>query len=265
MTKRTRRWKRVKRRLPARARQEGEEEVISGVTRDFSPDGLFIETQYPFSPGSKVMIELAFSGDTIQFDGVVAQASKAEAHLRAMQVSGMAVNVAFSPEQEKDLVTDPVPKRRINIDSAVVVYFGSDNRELQLSNLSASGAALIGDSELPDISFVRMIFRLTDSSQPIEVTGIPVRSEETEDGTLIGMRFMDPPDSVVAQIEEFILDKIGNSTDGIDHERRSRKSRRGGMDQRIEKLGIKNVFPFSLFLEKRKSTDRRSGTDRRKG
>ena len=48
-------------------------------------------------------------------------------------------------------------------------------------------------------------------------------------------------------------------------ERRSLEYRRRGMDQRIEKLGIKNVFPFSLFLDKRNGTARRSGTDRRKG
>jgi hypothetical protein len=205
---------------------------ISGVTRDFSLEGLFIETRHPFSPGSKVMIELAFSGHKIKLNGVVARVSKAEAHPRAIQISGMSVDVAFSPKQEKDLVTEPIPTRRINIDSAVVVYFGNDSRQLQLSNLSASGAALISDSKLPDISLVRMIFSLTDSSQPIEVTGIPVRVEETERGALVGMRFLDPPDSVVAQIEEFIYHKEENSTDGIDHERRSGEDRRRSKDRR---------------------------------
>ncbi len=213
MTKRTRRWKRVKRRLPARARKEGEEEVISGVTRDFSSEGLFIETQYPFSPGSKVMIELGFSGRKIQLNGVVARVSKAEAHLRAIQVSGMAVAVAFSKEQLRDLVTDPRPKQRIEIDSTVVVNFGNDRRQLQFRNLSAFGAVLISDAELPDISFVRMIFRLTDASYPIEVSCIPVWSEETEDGTLIGMSFLDPPGRVIARIEEFSRSQTAESNE----------------------------------------------------
>ena len=203
----------VERRLPGRAWADGESEPVSGVTRDFSEEGFFFETRYPFLPGSKVMIELAFSGSTIQLDGVVADVANSEAHLRAIQVSGMGVNVDYSTEQLKDLVAGPAPKRRIEIDSAVVVYFGSDSRQLQLRNLSASGAALMSDSELPDISFIRMIFRLTGSSYPIEVSGISVRSQETPDGTLIGMRFLDPPDRIIHEIEEFVRKQAEKSSE----------------------------------------------------
>ena len=207
----------TKRRLPARIWKEGEwKGPISGVTTDFSHEGLSIETRFPFSPDSKVLIELAFSGRTIQLEGVVTQISGSEGQSRSIQLSGMKVEIAFSEEQLKDLVTDPTPKPRIEINSAVVVYSGSDSHELKLRNLSASGAALIGDSEVPDISVVRMIFRLTDSSHPIEVKGMPVRSEETEDGTLLGLRFLDPPDRTISQIEEFIRNQEETSTDGVD-------------------------------------------------
>ncbi len=47
-------------------------------------------------------------------------------------------------------------------------------------------------------------------------------------------------------------------------ERRHREDRRKGKDQRLEKRGIRNVLPFSLFLDRRSGQDRRSGTDRRK-
>ncbi len=159
------------------------------------------------------MIELAFSGGTIRLDGVVADVRKTEAQLRAIQVSGMGVEVGYSKDQLRKLVTDPLPKRRININSAVVLYLGSDSRELKLSNLSASGAALISDSELPEILFVWMTFSLTDSSSPIEISGIPVRSEETEDGILIGMRFLNPPDRVIEEIEEFIRAQTAESNE----------------------------------------------------
>lgn len=114
-------------------------------------------------------------------------------------------------------MTGPTPKQRIKIDSAVVVYFGRESRQLQLGNLSASGAALLSESKLPNVSVVRMIFTLTDSAQPIEVNGIPVRTEETADGILIGMHFLDPPDHAIAQIEEFIRNQEETSADGIDH------------------------------------------------
>ena len=233
VTKRRRNEKKAKRRLPAKAWKEGDwTPPVSGVTRDFSLGGLFIETRHPFSLGSKVMIELAFSGRRIKLNGVVSQVVKAEAHMRSIRVSGMDVDVAFSEEEASNLVTAPTPKQRIKIDSAVVAYFGSESRQLQLHNLSASGAALISESRLPDVSFVRMIFSLTDSAQPIEVQGIPVRSEETEDGILIGMHFIDPPDSLIAQIEEFIHHQEKASTDGIDRERRNREDRRSSSDRR---------------------------------
>ena len=86
----------TKRRLPARAWKEGEwNEPISGVTRDFSEDGLFVETRYPFSSNGKVIIELAFSGRTIQLEGVVTQISKDEDQSQSIQVSGMKVAIAF--------------------------------------------------------------------------------------------------------------------------------------------------------------------------
>ena len=204
MTKRRRRSERVKRRLPAQAWKQGEKDPVSGVTRDFSAEGLFFETRHPFLPGSKIMIELAFSGRKIQLEGVVSRANKAESRLRAIQISGMGVKVEFSREQERELVTDPRPKRRVEIDSTVVMYFGSDSQQVKLRNLSTSGVAVESESKLQDISFVRILFKLTESSYPIEINAVPVRSEDTENGTLIGMRFLDPPDQVVAEIEKYV-------------------------------------------------------------
>ena len=218
LTQRRRHSNGVKRRLPGQAWREGNTAPISGVTAEFSEEGLFFETQYPFSSDSKVMLELAFSGRTIRLDGVVADVNTADGHLRALQVEGMGVKVAYSKEQLKSLVSAPLPKRRIEIDSAAVVYFGSDRRQLKLQNLSASGVALISDSNLPENSFFRMIFRLKESSSPIDISGIPVRSEVTENGTLIGMRFLDPPDRVIDEIEEFIRAQTEDSSDASDQE-----------------------------------------------
>lgn len=199
--------RRVLRRLPGRAWKKGEKEPVSGVTTEFSEEGLFFETRHPFAPDSTVKIELAFSGSTIQLEGVVDEVANDEDHLRAIQVSGMEVQIAYSDEQMDSLVSAPLPKRRIEIDSAVVVYFGADSQQLKLRDLSASGAALVSDSKLPDVSLVRIIFRLEESSYPIEVDAIPVRSEESEDGTLIGMRFLDPPNDVIEKIEGFIRER----------------------------------------------------------
>ncbi len=163
-------------------------------------------------------VRLGFSGRTIQLDGVADWIGKAEAKRWAIQVSGRGVEVAFSREQVKELVTDPRPEGRVEIESTAVVYFGNDHCQLQIRNLSTSGAALISDSKLPEESFVRMVFRVTESSHPIEINGILVRSEETEDGILIAMRFLDPPNSFIARIEELIHNQEENSTEGVDLE-----------------------------------------------
>jgi hypothetical protein len=46
------------------------------------------------------------------------------------------------------------------------------------------------------------------------------------------MHFIDPPDSVIAQIEELIHQQEENSTDGSDHQRKRGDDRRSGSDRR---------------------------------
>ncbi len=50
-----------------------------------------------------------------------------------------------------------------------------------------------------------------------------------------------------------------------EHEERRRGERRSGSDRRHASSGIRGVFPFSLFLDRRTGRDRRRGDDRRKG
>ena len=93
---------------------------------------------------------------------------------------------------------------RVRTEAEVVVFFGSERHLMALRNLSASGAVIVSDFELPETAFMRMHVRLTASSEVIELDGVPVRSTPVAEGTLTAVRFLDPPDDVVARIEAFV-------------------------------------------------------------
>lgn len=82
------------------------------------------------------------------------------------------------------------------------MFFGSERHRLKLQSLSASGAALVCATPLPAMPFLRLHFKLEGASD-VFVDGVPVRSEETGSGTLLAVRFLDPPVDTVALIEAF--------------------------------------------------------------
>ena len=89
MAKRKRKSARVKRRLPVQVWKAGTDESLSGTTKDVSPDGIFVQTQKPFPPGTEVVIEMLHSGQTIKLEGVVTQASRVAGALQSVQTSGI--------------------------------------------------------------------------------------------------------------------------------------------------------------------------------
>jgi hypothetical protein len=93
---------------------------------------------------------------------------------------------------------------RVAPETEATVFFGSERHHLALQDLSASGAALTSRRQLPKIGFLRLHLRLTRASAPLEIEAVPVRQEEMDGGTLLAVRFLDPPPHVVGRIEAFI-------------------------------------------------------------
>jgi hypothetical protein len=205
MARKQRRSKRIRERVPATVTVAGEDLSVTGFTRDISKEGLFILTRHPFAPGRKVKIELAYKDRTAHLSGVVIHAAHVPHHLRAVQSSGMGIEIARPPSAPREAGAAE-RGALVGTDTEAVVFFGSERHLLQLHNLSTSGAALISDFDLPEVPFIRMHVKLT-ASEVIEIDGVPVRSERLEKGSLTAVRFLEPPDEVVERIETFVNER----------------------------------------------------------
>ena len=206
--KKEREHKRKRTRVAARIKGEGKEASISGFTRDISRGGLFVQTHHPFPPGTEIEVELLHKDrPAAKLKGTVVHACRVPPHLHTLQASGMGVKLA--PQSVPPGLEGATPRSDARAASTkeVLAFFGSDRHLLSIRDLSASGAALISKTPLPEISSVRLHFKLSDRPETLVVDGVPVRSRPLDGGTLIAVRFLDPPDNVVALIEDFVRER----------------------------------------------------------
>jgi hypothetical protein len=197
-----RKAERLKRRLAVKAYALDGEKTLTGTTRDISPEGMFIETSQPMPPGSRVRIEVILDKQTIQLEGIVAQANRSAHQLQSMKVSGMGISGDFSALQKFEVVGERREAPRFNLNAEVEIYFGSERRGVVLQDISISGMALLSSADLPSIAFARVNLKLTPDSLPITLDGVPARIEKKDDVTVLALRLLDPPDIFVGQIED---------------------------------------------------------------
>jgi len=203
-----RRSERTRTRLPAKVTQVDSGASINGFTRDISKEGLFIQTRHPFGPGSRVEIELLQKERTVKLDGIVVHAARVPYHLRSLQPSGMGVEIGVPRGPAASAAPgDRGDRAETETETEVVVFFGSERHLMALRDLSASGAAIVGDFELPEGSFMRMHIKLAATSEVLELDGVPVRSEAVEEGTLTAVNFLSPPAEVVERIKAFVAEE----------------------------------------------------------
>ena len=107
MTSPERRSTRSDSRLRVRLSTAGDETVITGVTRDISQVGMFIQTRYLLPPGTPVKIEVIDDGPAAKFEGIVAQFSKLKPGESGVQMQGIGVALELTPEQIEALVARP--------------------------------------------------------------------------------------------------------------------------------------------------------------
>jgi len=209
-----RRHDRRRTRVAARVTEEGVDGAISGITRDISRGGIFIQTRKPLPPGSQVRIELLHKEKpATRLEGVVIHAARVPPHLHNLQPSGMGVRLDEPEASSAGADGEPARDTRVPSSNEVMVFFGSERHLLSIHDLSASGAALVSPTPLPDITFVRMHFKLSDSADVLVVDGVPVRSKPEGSGTSIAVKFLDPPDEVVGLIDDFVRERTRGPDD----------------------------------------------------
>jgi hypothetical protein len=104
MTNPQRRADRSSKRLRVRLRTVEDDSHITGITRDISSVGMFVETTYLLPPGTEVKIEVGDDDDVTQLDGVVAQFSKLKPDESGVQVQGIGIKFRLTDEQAAALI-----------------------------------------------------------------------------------------------------------------------------------------------------------------
>jgi Tfp pilus assembly protein PilZ len=213
MAKGKRKSERVKRRLPVQVWKAGTDESLSGTTKDVSPDGIFVQTQKPFPPGTEVVIEMLHSGKTIKLEGVVTQASRVAGALQSVQTSGMGIKATLPGEFVKDVVGERRASPRVAAKIKVVGFYGSEKHLFELKNLSETGAALISKNAISEIAFTRMNFKVSRRSRVLDLDAIPIRIEPIgEKRVMLAVQFLDPAEGVAEQLKDFVEERATGSS-----------------------------------------------------
>jgi hypothetical protein len=202
-----RKSERLKRRLSVKAHTLDGEKTITGMTRDISPEGMFIETSQPLPIGNPIKIEVIVGTQTVHLEGTVVQANRSAHQLQSVRVSGMGVSGDFGALQTQEVLGERRQATRAALDAESEIFFGSEKRAVSLQDLSASGAAVRCDSPLPPITFVRVNFKFDAYVAPITLDGVQVRIEEKDGTTTMALQFLDPPAILVAQIENLVQEQ----------------------------------------------------------
>ena len=194
-------------RVRAQVTSLGSDKSLSGFTRNISRNGLYIQTRTPLAPGTPIQIELEYPGGRVNLEGVVVRAERVPMHLQGTLQSGMGIKVQPSPAMARAAGTSR--PTRIPLGSDVVVFFGSERMRLKLYDLSASGAALLAEEALPEMTFVRLHLKLPSVDGVIELEGVPVGQRPIGLGWLIAINFLDPPAEFVTRIGSLIEERGG--------------------------------------------------------
>ncbi len=104
MTGPERRSARSERRLRVRLRTIEDESLITGMTRDISSIGMFVETRYLLPPGTRVNIKIGEEDHCTEFEGVVVQFSELKPDESGVRVQGIGIEFQLTDEQAASLI-----------------------------------------------------------------------------------------------------------------------------------------------------------------
>lgn len=98
--------KRKARRLQVKFWDTTEEQPRSGYTINISPTGLFVGTNRPLPPGSKVRLSISLNERELTLEGTVVHAARVSPLLQRLRPSGMGVRFSRDHPELRDLL-DP--------------------------------------------------------------------------------------------------------------------------------------------------------------
>lgn len=93
---------------------------------------------------------------------------------------------------------------RAAIEIPASIHLGSRRIGCSIRNLSAQGIALTSRESVAPGMVVRVVFRLPNARQPLDVAGVLVRSVGGRDGATVGLQFIEPDADAVRAIETFV-------------------------------------------------------------
>lgn len=130
---------------------------------------------------------------------------------------------------------------RAAIEIPAALHLGSRRIDCSIRNLSAQGIALsIRESVAPGM-VVRVVFRLPNARQPLEVAGVLVRSIGGRDGSTLGLQFIEPDADAVRAIETFVARNRSDGPFSRGGARGAAGGGRGRAGDRLERLYEKAV------------------------
>jgi hypothetical protein len=196
--------KQAKRRVPVHVSREGGKSRITAVMCDVTQHGLFIGTLHPFPIGSRIEIRPTDKSRTFRTKGIVVQRSAAPEQLMDHHIPGMRVKVLLSEEQERELEQDRRPMSRADLNGSAVAFVGRQRHAMEFRNISTTGAALTGTSDLAVTELVLLTFILPGVNRGLSLNGIVVRKEKMNRAALVAVEFIDPPKETVDAIDHYV-------------------------------------------------------------
>lgn len=117
---------------------------------------------------------------------------------------GGSSKVSGPPGQSPGAPRDRRATHRAAIEIPAVMHVGTRVVDCSIRNLSTQGIALaIGESVAPGM-VVRVVFRLPNARQPVEVAGVLVRTVGGLDDSTIGLQLIEPSADSVRVLETFV-------------------------------------------------------------
>lgn len=93
---------------------------------------------------------------------------------------------------------------RAAIDIPAVLHLGEEEFPCTILDLSVQGMAVSHKGGVPADAAVRLVFRLPNARQPLEVAGIVLRREPGTRSATLGIRLILPSEQVTAAIETWV-------------------------------------------------------------
>lgn len=220
--------RRLKRRIQVRFWRFDDPNPRSGFTFNISITGMFICTNQPFKPGSRIVVEVGRDGRKVELHGLVRHAARVDPLLQKIRPSGMGVRllrteemmaavlgldeqVEEEPESEEEIVAeedqqqeDSNPNELAEGDLDPAVYHMNFVSPTELATSFERdlkfGGIFVPTSNLPDEDevVIEFLFDWTDVSR-IRVPAHVVKRFEAAEGTAmgekvsgIGVAFSDP-------------------------------------------------------------------------